>query len=53
MYKCTCCGETFDEPRHYVESHGFGNLYAEHWSCCPYCGGDYEDYDPDEEVDNE
>lgn len=41
MYKCICCGEIFDEPRNYVESYGFGNLYVEHWSCCPYCGGDY------------
>lgn len=52
-YKCKCCGEVFDEPRRYVETHGFTDGLYETWSCCPYCGGDYEDYDPDEEVDEE
>ena len=50
-YKCNNCGEIFDEPRVYVETHGFTDGLYETWSCCPYCGGDYEDYDPDEEVD--
>lgn len=50
-YKCRCCGEVFDEPRVYVETHGFTDGLYETWSCCPYCGGDYEDYDPDGEVD--
>lgn len=51
-YKCNCCGEVFDEPRVYKEYHGFDD-FSETWSCCPYCGGDYDDYDPDEEVDEE
>ena len=42
MYKCRHCGEVFDEPRVYQEFHGF-NDHPETWSCCPYCGGDYEE----------
>lgn len=49
-YKCNCCGEIFDEPRVYHESHGFTDGLYERQSCCPYCGGDYEPY---EEVDDE
>ena len=49
MYKCRCCDEVFDEPQVVKEYHGF-NDYPEILTCCPYCGGDYEDY---EEVDTE
>ena len=54
-YKCNNCGEIFDEPRRYVETHGFTDGLYERWSCCPYCGGDYELYEEetDEEVDEE
>ena len=53
-YKCKCCGEVFDEPRRYVETHGFTDGLYEHMSCCPYCGGDYtEACELDEEVDEE
>lgn len=59
-YKCRCCDEVFSEPRVYRESHGFTDGFYETQSCCPYCGGDFEDYDPeaeaeaeDEEVDDE
>lgn len=47
-YKCKDCGEVFDEPRVFKEYHGFDDL-PEIFSCCPYCGGDFDDYDPDEE----
>ena len=50
-YKCRCCGEIFDEPHVYYESHGFTDGLYERQSCCPCCGGDYEEYD--EEVDDE
>lgn len=50
-YKCKCCGEIFDEPRVYLETHGFTDGFYETWSCCPYCGGDFEEYDEDEEVE--
>lgn len=49
-YKCRCCGEVFDEPQRYVETHGFPDGLYETWSCCPCCGGDYVEY---EEVDEE
>lgn len=53
MYKCDNCGEVFDEPHEYVETHGFTDGLYERCSCCPYCGGSYSDYDEDEEVDEE
>ena len=52
-YKCKCCDEIFDEPHEYVETHGFTDGRYECQSCCPYCGGDYEEFfDLDEEVDD-
>ena len=52
-FKCNCCGEVFDEPRVIRESHGFHDGFYETFCICPYCGGDYDDYDPDKEVDEE
>ena len=43
--KCTDCGYVFDyEDRRVVkESHGFDDGFYETFSCCPNCGGDFED----------
>ena len=43
--KCTECGYVFDyEDRTVVkESHGFDDGFYETFSCCPNCGGDFED----------
>ena len=43
--KCTDCGYVFDyEERTVVkESHGFNDGFYETFSCCPNCGGDFED----------
>ena len=43
--KCTACGYVFDyEDRTVVkESHGFDDGFCETFSCCPNCGGDFED----------
>ena len=43
--KCTNCGYVFDyEDRTVVrESHGFDDGFYETFSCCPSCGGDFED----------
>ena len=43
--KCTDCGYVFDfEDRTVVkENHGFGDGFYETFSCCPNCGGDFED----------
>ena len=43
--KCTSCGHVFDyEDRTVVkESHGFDDGFCETFSCCPNCGGDFED----------
>ena len=52
-YKCNNCGEVFDEPRVFVETHGFTDGLYERFSCCPNCGGDYHEVEDDEEVDEE
>ena len=43
--KCIDCGYVFDyEDRTVVkESHGFDDGFWETFSCCPNCGGDFED----------
>ena len=43
--KCTSCGYVFDfEDRTVVkESNGFNDGFYETFSCCPNCGGDFED----------
>ena len=43
--KCTDCGYVFDyEDRTVVkENHGFDDGFYETFSCCPNCGGDFED----------
>lgn len=52
-YKCNCCGEVFDEPSTYFETHGFTDGLYERFSCCPNCGGDYHEVEDDEEVDDD
>lgn len=43
-FKCRECGEYFDEPHTYVETHGFTHGPFERFSECPYCGsGDYDE----------
>lgn len=37
-YICTECGDIFDEPHEYEESHGFTHGPYEKFSVCPYCG---------------
>ena len=43
--KCTDCGYVFDYDDRTVvkESHGFNDGFYETFSCCPNCGGDFED----------
>ena len=43
--KCTDCGYVFDydERTAVKESHGFDDGFYETFSCCPNCGGDFED----------
>lgn len=43
MYTCCDCGETFEEPREYVETHGLDGPPYERYYGCPYCGGSYAD----------
>ena len=52
-YKCRCCGEVFNEPHTYYESHGFTDGRYELQSCCPCCGGDYEEFFDLDEFDDE
>lgn len=63
IYKCRDCGEEFDEPYCWVETHGFTDGLYEHWSACPNCKSTDYDYAhivqselelwDDEEVDEE
>ena len=43
IYICRDCGETFDEPKHYTERHGLETGPYEGLTCCPFCGGSYEE----------
>lgn len=44
MYICKDCGCVFDEAYSYEERHPYGDTYAsEYFSCCPACGGDYDE----------
>lgn len=44
MFKCRECGCEFDEPRTWVESHGFTHGPFERWTACPNCDScDYGD----------
>ena len=43
MYICLDCGWLFDEPHHYVETHGLDDPPYEEWDGCPYCGGAYDE----------
>ena len=61
-YKCRDCGEEFDEPYRWVETHGFTDGLYESWSACPNCKSTDYDYAHivqselelwDEEVDEE
>ena len=41
MYLCLDCGELFEEPKHYTETHGLDFPPYEEWSGCPECAGAY------------
>ena len=42
-YICIDCRRQFDEPRVYEERHGLETGPYEKMSCCPFCGGGYEE----------
>lgn len=41
MYLCSNCECVFDEPKRYIETHGFDSPPYETWDGCPECGGGY------------
>ena len=41
MYLCLGCGDLFDEPKKYIETHGFDYPPYEVWYACPYCDSEY------------
>ena len=41
MYVCLDCGRAFEDPKHYVETHGLNSSPYEEWDGCPKCGGNY------------
>ena len=40
-YVCIECGEVFEHPKRYIESHGLDAPPYEDFYLCPCCGGDY------------
>lgn len=42
-YICIDCRRQFDEPHVYEERHGLEHGPYEKMSCCPFCGGGYEE----------
>ena len=43
MYVCKECGELFEHPNEWCETHGFDYPPYEEFSECPSCGGNYEE----------
>ena len=41
MHLCLDCGNLFEEPKHYTETHGLDSPPYETWNGCPDCGGAY------------
>ena len=41
MFICFDCGNVFDTPKHWQETHGLDTPPYEHRSGCPSCGGTY------------
>lgn len=41
MFICLDCGCVFDEPKHWIETHGLDSSPYEEWNGCPSCGGAY------------
>ena len=41
MLICLDCGCVFDEPKHWIETHGLDSPPYEEWDGCPSCGGAY------------
>lgn len=41
MFVCLDCQKLFEEPRHYIETHGLDTPPYEHAHGCPECGGAY------------
>ena len=41
MWICLDCNELFQDPTHYVETHGMETPPYYEWNGCPYCGGAY------------
>ena len=41
MYICKACGNVFETPKEYIETHGLSYPPYEKWSVCPVCGGNY------------
>lgn len=49
MYICLDCGREFDEPKKYIETHGLPCPPYEEFYVCPFCNGDYEEKEEEED----
>ena len=41
MFACKDCGFVFENPKHFVDTHGLDSGPYEHYYGCPKCGGAY------------
>ena len=41
LFVCLECGNVFEEPYEWEETHNLDSPPYEQWSGCPYCKGDY------------
>lgn len=48
-YYCECCDITFDEPKKFIEKHGFDTPPYEEFYGCPGCGGGYVEVEEKED----
>lgn len=53
-YKCLDCGREFDDPAtEYDHEYFWGAPCREYYDCCPYCGGDFEEIEGEEESEDD
>ena len=43
LFVCIECGNLFETPDEWEETHGLDHGPYEHWTGCPACGGRYTD----------
>ena len=53
-YRCNDCGKEFDEPgEDFNVGDWWGAPCREYYQCCPYCGGDFDEIEDEEESEDD